>query len=282
MGSDSAASYPGHGESPVHDASVGAFWIDACAVTNDQFREFVRATGHATPAEEIGWSYVFAGLLPDDFEPTRGVAHAPWWRQVFGACWATPEGSHSDLDARGDHPVLHVDWTDALAFATWAGKRLPTETEWESAARGGLDQCDYPWGDELTPDEQHRCNIWQGTFPTDNQCEDGYYGTAPVGAYPPNAHGLYSTTGNTWEWCSDWFSVSARRAGAVREPAGPATGTHKVLKGGSYLCHASYCLRYRVAARTASTPNSATGHMGFRCARDANGDAKEADPRGGV
>ena len=254
MGCDNEWAYPGDGEGPVRDVHVGAFSIDRTPVTNDAFAAFVAATGYVTGAEAFGWSFVFAGLLPDDFVETRGVANAPWWRQVFGADWRHPEGPGRGLDGRGDHPVVHVSWHDALAFAAWAGKRLPAEAEWEYAARGGLDGAVFPWGDELEPGGEHRMNVWQGTFPTDNTRADGYLGTSPVGAFPPNGHGLVDVTGNVWEWAADVVDADAR-----------------VQRGGSYLCHASYCRRYRVAARQRSTADSSAGNVGFRCATDARG-----------
>ena len=269
MGTDDARGYPADGEGPVHRVSLRPFWIDPFAVTNARFGEFVEATGHVTEAERFGWSFVFAGLLPDDFPETRGVATAPWWRQVEGVDWRHPEGPQSDLTGRAGHPVVHVSWRDALAYCAWAGLRLPTEAEWEYAARGGLEQKVYPWGDELTPGGVHRCNVWQGEFPRRNACEDGYYGTAPVDAFEANGFGLYNMAGNAWEWCGDWFSPTYYRGSPPDGPAGPSEGTHRVIRGGSYLCHESYCFRYRVAARSASTPDSSTGNTGFRAARDA-------------
>jgi formylglycine-generating enzyme required for sulfatase activity len=166
-----------------------------------------------------------------------------------------------------------VSWHDAVAFSAWVGKRLPTEAEWEYAARGGLDQARFPWGDELTPDGEHRCNIWQGQFPTRNTAEDGYRGTAPVDAFPPNDFGLFNVSGNVWEWCADWWSTTHQATGSHGtgpqvSPAGPPTGDSRVMRGGSYLCHDSYCTRYRVAARSSNTPDSSGGNLGFRCARD--------------
>ncbi len=265
MGTDAADGFPDDGEGPIHEVRLGPFLVDACAVTNAQFAGFVKQTSYVTDAERYGWSFVFHLLLPDDFPPTRGVACAPWWRQVEGARWSRPEGPGSSLRDRGDHPVVHVSWNDATQYARWAGKRLPTEAEWEYAARGGLVQARFPWGDELTPEGMHRCNIWQGTFPVENTLDDGYLGTAPARSYPPNGFGLYNSSGNVWEWCSDWFSAESYQSNERLDPKGPRDGTARVIRGGSYLCHESYCNRYRVAARSSSTPDSSTGNMGFRC-----------------
>jgi sulfatase modifying factor 1 len=253
MGTDDECGYPEDGEGPVREVRLDGFWIDATVVSNQRFAEFVRNTGYVTDAERFGWSFVFAALLPDDFEATRGAAHAPWWRQVFGADWRHPEGPHSSIASRADHPVVHVSWNDAGAFCRWTGGRLPMEAEWEYAARGGLVQKRYPWGDELTPHGEHRCNIWQGEFPAMNSGEDGFLGTAPVDAFPPNGYGLYNMAGNVWEWCADAFDTGTER---------------KTIRGGSYLCHESYCFRYRVAARSSNTADSSTGNMGFRCVRE--------------
>jgi formylglycine-generating enzyme len=265
MGSDDRFAYPDDGETP-REVNVSPFMIDARAVSNADFADFVAATGHVTEAEHFGWSFVFGGLLPDDFPPTRGVAAAPWWRQVYGADWCHPEGPQSDLAERPDHPVVQVSFNDALAYCAWAGKRLPTEAEWEFAARGGLARAAFPWGDELEPAGEHHMNVWQGSFPSKNTLEDGYYGTCPVHAFEPNGYGLYNTTGNVWEWVADWFSPCFRQRDHRANPVGPPTGTRRVQKGGSHLCHASYCRRYRVSARQGNEPDSSAGNLGFRCA----------------
>ena len=260
--------FPADGEGPVREVSVNAFMIDPYAVTNAEFKQFVDATGYQTEADVFGWSFVFYMFLPDDHPPTQGVQVAPWWRQVYGANWQHPEGPHSSIDERMNHPVVHVSWNDAQAYARWAGKRLPTEAEWEYAARGGLEQKIYPWGDRLSPKGKYRCNIWQGTFPTKNTQKDGYLGTAPVDSFEPNGYGLYNVVGNTWEWCNDNWSHDYHIDGPRDNPQGPPDGDAKVTKGGSYLCHTSYCNRYRVGARTHNTPDSSTGHTGFRLVKD--------------
>ena len=263
MGDESAWAYTGDGEGPVHEVSVSAFAIGRCAVTNEEFRTFVDATGFVTDAERFGWSFVFAGLLPNDFPDTRGVVGAEWWRQVYGADWRHPEGSPSTLENRWDHPVVHVSWGDAGAYCTWSGTRLPTEAEWEYAARAGADT-PFPWGSELEPLGEHRMNVFQGSFPGDNTCDDGYAGTAPADAFAPNAFGLYNVTGNVWEWCFDWYDVDYYARSPRTNPRGPTTGAHRVMRGGSYLCHHSYCRRYRVSARHGSEPESSAGNVGFR------------------
>jgi formylglycine-generating enzyme required for sulfatase activity len=268
MGSADLWTYPADGEGPVHEVTLASFRIDATAVTNARFSEFVGATGYRTDAERLGWAFVFAGLLPDDFEPTRGVAAAPWWRQVYGADWAHPEGPQSDVGDRADHPVVQVSWQDAAAYCAWAGVRLPTEAEWEYAARGGLAGAVFPWGNDREPDGEHRMNVWQGTFPTKNTLDDGFLGTAPVDSFAPNGFGLYNMTGNVWEWCADWYDPGYYARSPVENPTGPRAGTDRVMRGGSYLCHASYCNRYRVSARSANGPDSSVGNLGFRCAGD--------------
>jgi formylglycine-generating enzyme len=252
MGSD-APTFPQDGEGPVRDVTVHPFRIDAHAVTHARFAAFVADTGHVSDAERYGWSFVFHAFLIPGAAVGPAPPGAPWWRAVRGACWHAPEGPGSDADARRDHPVVHVSWRDARAFAAWAGGRLPTEAEWEYAARGGLDQRRFPWGDELEEGGRHRCNVWQGEFPRRDEGADGYRGTAPVDAFEPNGFGLFNVVGNVWEWCEDAF---AGRPGA------------RVQKGGSYLCHASYCNRYRVAARTSAAEDDGAAHTGFRVAYD--------------
>nr|WP_233146996.1 formylglycine-generating enzyme family protein [Paenibacillus selenitireducens] len=271
MGTNDTEGFEADGEGPIHAVTLDPFYIDACTVSNAQFQTFVQDTGYKTEAEQFGWSFVFHLLVSEEVkQEVETVAQAvPWWLKVDGAYWAKPEGRDSSIDDRLDHPVVHISWHDAQAYCQWAGKRLPTEAEWEYAARGGLVQRRYPWGDTLLMDGEHRCNIWQGAFPRVNHASDGYLGTAPVRAYQPNGYGLYNMSGNIWEWCADVFSPVAYQQGPFVNPKGPTKGDTRVIRGGSYLCHKSYCNRYRVAARSSNTPDSSTGHMGFRCAADA-------------
>lgn len=268
MGSEIADGFPADGEGLVRAVQLDGFYMDRVPVTNYQFAEFVHRTAYVTDAERFGWSFVFVGQLEQVPSAADSPVGLPWWRRIEGATWNHPEGPGSSVHDRANHPVVHVSWRDASAYAAWAGKRLPTEAEWEFAARGGLEQKLYPWGDELTPGGKHLCNIWQGQFPDRNTAEDGYEAIAPVDAYPPNGFGLLSITGNVWEWCCDWFSPDFHRIATRDNPVGPESGTGKVIKGGSFLCHASYCNRYRVAARTSNTPDSTTSNIGFRCVRD--------------
>ncbi|MGO4516943.1 formylglycine-generating enzyme family protein [Terriglobus sp. 2YAB30_2] len=271
MGTDYAEAFPDDGEGPVREVTLDPFWIDRYPVTNELFSRFIDETGYRTEAERFGWSFVFWAHIPKErfYElVVDTVAAAPWWCKVPGASWRNPEGPDSAIKSRSNHPVVHVSWNDALSFCEWSGQRLPTEAEWEYSARGGLVQKLYPWGDKLRPDGEHRCNIWQGEFPRHDTGDDGYTGTCPVDAFPPNGYGLYSATGNTWEWCADWFSTDFHLTGSLINPKGPESGENKVMKGGSFLCHKSYCNRYRVAARSSNTPDSSTSHMSFRCARN--------------
>ncbi|MGI5157283.1 formylglycine-generating enzyme family protein [Microbispora sp. CA-102843] len=268
MGTDDSEGFPSDGEGPVRTVTLRPFRLARTAVTNAQFAAFVKATGYITDAERFGWSYVFHLLATANARRRApSPAGTPWWLAIDGAAWHAPEGPDSTITGRQDHPVVHVSWDDAHAYCAWAGGRLPTEAEWEYAARGGLDQARYPWGDELTPRGQHRCNIWQGRFPTHNTREDGHLGTAPVKTYRPNGYGLFNMVGNVWEWCADWFATD-HLARPLEDPQGPETGTARVMRGGSYLCHDSYCNRYRVAARSANTPDSSSGNIGFRLAAD--------------
>jgi sulfatase modifying factor 1 len=270
MGDPFGEGYDADGETPVHDVRLDAYRMDGTTVTNAQFAAFVKDTGHVSGAEEFGVSAVFhLAFSGDRRDVVNQVAGSPWWLAVRGASWRHPEGPGSDVGARQNHPVVHVSWHDALAYAEWAGKRLPTEAEWEYAARGGLAGRRFAWGDELTPRGRWMCNIWQGTFPTENTQEDGYLTTAPARSFTPNGYGLLSTAGNVWEWCADWFAHDYYARSPEENPTGPERGEARVMRGGSYLCHSSYCHRYRVAARSSNTPESTAGNIGFRCAGSA-------------
>ncbi|XP_034172565.1 formylglycine-generating enzyme isoform X2 [Osmia lignaria lignaria] len=256
------------GEAPKREIHLDSFYIDELEVSNHDFARFVNATGYRTEAEKFGDSFVFAGLLQEELRAnaSAAVARAPWWLQIKNATWQHPEGPRSDITYRMDHPVVHVSWNDAVAYCKWLGKRLPTEAEWEVACRGGLSDRLYPWGNKLTPNGQYRANTWQGDFPSINSKEDGYEGTSPVTEFPRNKYGLRNMVGNVWEWTSDWWSVQVTNRGGSNNPTGPPHGTDKVKKGGSYLCHESYCFRYRCAARSQNTPDTSAGNLGFRCA----------------
>jgi sulfatase modifying factor 1 len=271
MGTESDEGFPADGEGPVREITLDAIYMDATPVTNAQFAEFVRKTGYKTESERFGWSFVFHKHIPKEEYDRLVDKTAPgveWWCKVSGADWRHPEGPDSNIDSRPDYPAVQVSWNDAVAYCEWAGKRLPTEAEWEYAARGGLEQKVYPWGDELTPGGRHMCNIWQGVFPDLDTTEDGFSAPAPVSSFPPNGYGFYVITGNAWEWCSDWFHPRFHITATRVNPQGPPAGTQKAMKGGSYLCHKSYCNRYRVAARTSNTPDSSTTNISFRCVRD--------------
>lgn len=283
-------------EAPARLVRVDGFWIDDTPVTNDQFAAFVAATGYRTWAERAPDPADYPGLLPEMaqsgssvFQKTRLPVdlsdYSQWWAFVFGADWRRPLGPDSSLDAIRDHPVVHIAYADASAYADWAGKELPTEAEWEYAARGGLDGADYAWGDELAPGGAMMANYWQGLFPCSNLLTDGWERTSPVRTYPANGYGLFDMIGNVWEWTSDWYAEPKAAAGRTKSccaPHNPRGGTErqsrdpaaphfqigrKVLKGGSHLCAPSYCQRYRPAARHAQPIDSPTSHIGFRCIR---------------
>ena len=265
MGDGSGERNPADGEVPLHRVVLAGFSIDATTVTNEAFARFVDATGYRTEAEVCGFSAVVRHALaaePGDVIGTAGGT--PWWLGVRGADWRHPGGSRSSLDDLADRPVVHVSWNDAVAYCAWAGRRLPTEAEWEYAARGGLEGARYPWGDAAIDDGGWRANIWQGPFPDLDTGEDGWCAPAPVRSYAPNGYGLWQMVGNVWEWCQDWFDPRYYATSPMRAPRGPSTGTARVLRGGSYLCHDSYCNRYRCSARSQNTPDSSMGNAGFR------------------
>ena len=258
--------FPVDEEGPCRRTTVKPLWWERGAVTNAAFARFVDATGYTTEAERFGWSFVFWSDVPQAQGPTQGVDGVEWWRRVDGACWHLPAGPHG-AGPLCDHPVVHIAWADARAYATWAGGRLPREAEWEHAARGGLGDARYPWGDAAPGDDgPYPCNIWQGQFPHHNSGGDGFIGTAPALSFAPNGYGLFNMVGNVWEWTSDPFRLRTLRRAAKQTAA---QGPRKVLKGGSFLCHASYCHRYRIAARIGNTPDSTTTHAGFRIVYDA-------------
>ncbi len=254
-------------ETPFRHQKRVPFRMDAYAVTNARFAEFVRDTGFITEAERLGDSFVFAGFLPQDTQFTKSLPGAPWWRMVAQASWQKPFGPEVKQGPKADHPVVHVSWHDAVAFAQWAGGRLPLEAEWEHAARGGLGDVLFPWGDNAPNDfDTFPCNIWQGRFPVQNLAKDGYVGTAPVDAFSPNGYGLYQMAGNVWEWTAQDFRVRSMKKTVKSAHIGK--DGYKVVKGGSFLCHQSYCYRYRIAARTSNAPDSTTSHTGFRVVYD--------------
>ncbi|XP_038054416.1 formylglycine-generating enzyme-like [Patiria miniata] len=268
MGTDEPVIYA-DGESPARLVTLTSFYFDAYETSNAEFDLFVRKTGYVTEAEQFGDSFVLESRISEEVKKdiSQAVAAAPWWLPVKGADWRHPEGPDTDINDRMDHPVIHISWNDASEFCRWAGKRLPTEAEWEYAARGGLKGRLHPWGNKELPKGEHRMNIWQGEFPITNTAEDGYEGTCPVTAFAPNGYGLYNTVGNVWEWTSDWWT-NRHSAEPQENPKGPDNGTDKVKKGGSYMCHKSYCYRYRCAARSQNSVDSSAANLGFRCAAD--------------
>jgi sulfatase modifying factor 1 len=240
-------------EGPAHEVTVKPFKLDRHEVTVAQFAKFVAATGYKTESEQFGWSGVFDPAL-------RG------WQKSDGATWREPDGPGSK--PKDDEPVCQVSYNDALAYAKWAGKRLPTEAEWEFAARGGMKNKVYAWGDELRPGGKPVANWWQGVFPQKDTGEDGFTGRAPVGKFAPNGYGLLDMSGNVWEWCADWYADDYYLKSPKDNPTGPATGTDRVIRGGSWMCSENYCNNYRVAGRSKTTPDTALNNLGFRCAKD--------------
>jgi formylglycine-generating enzyme required for sulfatase activity len=240
-------------EGPAHKVTLRSFWLDKYEVSVAEFARFVKATGYKTEGEKLGWCGVFD-------------LRAGEWKKVDGADWRHPEGPQSN--AGQEEPVTQVSWNDATSYARWAGKRLPTEAEWEYAASGGRPGLLYPWGNELRPGGRNAANWWQGIFPERNTGEDGYLCRAPVGRFPPNAFGLYDMAGNVWEWSADWFAETYYSRSPRVNPKGPERGAERVLRGGSWMCSENYCRGYRVAARSHSAPDSGLNNLGFRCARD--------------
>jgi formylglycine-generating enzyme len=276
---------------PLHQVEVKGFWMDRTDVTNEEFARFVRATGYVTIAERPLDPKEFPNLAPDElgagsvvFTPPAGPVSLDqplaWWRFVRGANWRHPEGPGSDLHGKEKYPVVHIAWPDAAAYAKWAGKRLPSEAEWEFAARGGRDRQDYPWGNELNPNGKWMANTFQGHFPDKNTAEDGYAGIAPVASFPPNDYGLYDMSGNVWQWVADWYRpdyyTQLRSKDPAIDPQGPSDSfdpqepgvAKRVQKGGSFLCTDQYCSRYMPGARGKGDPETGTNHLGFRCVRD--------------
>ena len=273
---------------PEHLVSVAGYWLDEHEVTNRQFSEFVEATGYKTVAEQPLDPAEFPTVPAEDlksgsivFSPPPGPVplnnHLQWWSYVPGANWRHPEGPESDISNRMDHPAVHIAWDDAVAYAKWAGKRLPTEAEWEFAARGGLDRQHFCWGNELRPGDHWQSNIWQGNFPNENTAGDGFRTTAPVGTFAKNGYGLFDMSGNVWEWCADWYQPNYYQTSPANNPPGPDESfdpqepgiPKRVQRGGSFMCADSYCKRYVPGARGKGEPKSAAGHIGFRCAKSA-------------
>lgn len=300
MGTSSELGWPD--EKPAHKVKVSGFWIDQTEVTNAEFAKFVDETGYVTTAEKAPTVEEIMKQVPPGtpvppaemlvaasmvFSPPDGEVpldnFSQWWQWIPGADWRHPEGPESSIEGRENHPVVHVSWYDAEAYAKWAGKRLPTEAEWEFAARGGLEKQDFSWGDKAPSEGFLPANIWQGKFPQDNQARDGYTATAPVKSFKPNGFGIYDTAGNVWEWCADWYDrnrhADLAAEGLAVDPPGPARTNDpqqpfaelRVQKGGSFLCHESYCLRYRPSARHGGAPDTGMSHVGFRCVQSPEG-----------
>ena len=289
MGSESADARPVEG--PEHEVTIDGFWMDETEVTNAQFREFVDATGYVTRAEKVPTIEEFPGadyeeikdmLKPgaNNFHSTDGPVdlrnHLAWWEYKIGASWRRPNGPESSIEGKDDYPVVCVTWDDASAYAKWAGKRLPTEAEWEFAARGGMEHQLFGWGNEFKKDGKWMTNIYQGQFPEDDTGEDGHVGAAPVKSYPPNGYGLYDMSGNVWEFVSDWYGPNYYNISPSRNPKGPKIGSdrnglgepNKVIRGGSFLCNDCYCSGYRPSARQSTTIDTSSNHTGFRCVMD--------------
>ncbi len=279
-------SYPDEG--PRHEVDLEGFWMDETEVTNAEFARFVKETKYVTAAEIAPTLEEFPGANPEDLVPGSICFSPPetdvplnnelaWWTWGKGASWRHPEGPDSSIEGMGDYPAVHIAYTDAVAFAEWAGKRLPTEAEWERAARGGLSRKEYNWGEEKNPNGKCMANIWQGKFPNGNTKEDGFEGVAPVKSFPANGYGLYDMAGNVWEWCSDWYRMDYYRTSRRQSPQGPESSLDprepelqkRVRRGGSYLCSDSYCTGYRPAARMKSDEKSTHSHTGFRLCKDA-------------
>jgi formylglycine-generating enzyme len=293
MGTDDTNSFAN--ERPAHRVKVDGFWMDEHDVTNDEFRKFVEATGYITTAErKPDWNELKKQLPPGTPKPDDSLLvpgslvfigttnevdltdYSQWWRWTPGANWRHPAGPDSNLKGKGNYPVVQISWDDAVAYAKWAGKRLPTEGEWEYAARGGLENKRYAWGDEFRPHGKYMANIWTGNFPYSNTQADGFAGLAPVKSFPPNGYGLYDMAGNAWQWCADWYRADANAENVAiccLNPNGPKRSfdpdepfaAKRVIKGGSYLCNASYCESYRPSARRGETPDTSASHIGFRC-----------------
>ncbi|WP_373636757.1 formylglycine-generating enzyme family protein [Yoonia sp. BS5-3] len=260
---------PDDGEGPIRGKTLRPFRMMKRVVTNADFARFVDQTGYITEAERFGWSFVFHTDVPKDIIQTQAVAGIEWWRKVDGANWRQVNGPGTENTLLTDHPAVQISWNDAHAFARWCGGRLPTEAEWEHAARGGLGDIRYPWGDDEPDDTGFMpCNIWQGRFPDGNTGADGWMGTAPAQSFAPNGYGLYNMVGNVWEWTADFYRIKSLKK-RVKEKLNAMKG-FRLLKGGSYLCHQSYCHRYRIAARTGNSPDSTTPHQGFRVVWDIN------------